>query len=373
MSDQDHEAWIHPVHYTIFKPNDLIHADESALQGAELRMYEEILNDNHRKYPDKLTYSISYDLIFTSDDNVTANRKRLSNSMQSKKIYLPREFNKKWFNVDAERGIVLIPTLTYDIKARCFIVELNKHFKKILTLMDGQLSFTKGDIKTLRSFKHDITHRWYWLAREKQQFRKVWEIDIDALREEMKITGYKDYRNFKRRVLNLIEEDTKGTFMEFTLGEKRRGRGNAVKGLKFIFKHGPKDITDTPVGYEYRWERLLKAMEIGDLAIKDIRHKVKAQSLTTLEDGRQIVWDSDYIRYSIEAAKNEFHAKEKDKKREKVKNKAGWLLNGLHDGQWLEEVEQARKQDVNQVQGKIEFDATVSQAVQELTDQPPRT
>lgn len=331
----------HPIHYTIFKPNILVKSDESQLKGGELKVYEEILNDNHKATPDKLTYRIHYDLVFDSKTNVTANRKRLSKSIQSKVVFLDKAFMKEYFNEDFDQGIALFPTVRY--KSEFFEVDLHPIFKKILCMTD--LGFTKGDILTLRTFKHDISHSFYYVARNRQTFKAVWKISIEDFKKELNITGYNDIRNFKKRIIEPIYEDMKGTWMEFEKDPYvRGGKGNKILGLEFRFIKGPKDEKDVPIGSYFGWEKTLKALKVGELVIKKMRQYVKAGSVTNGTDGVEIEWDSEYIYYSIEGATNEFKAKEKDKKRIKVKDKAAWFVHGVMSGQWLDYVNDKKKQ-----------------------------
>ena len=333
----------HPIHYTIFKPNILIKSDESQLKGAELKVYEEILNDNHKASIERLTYRIPYALVFDSKTNKTENRKRLSKSIQSKVVFLDKAFMKEYFNQNFDQGIALFPTVRY--KDDFFEVDIHPIFKKILTMTD--LGFTKGDIATLRTFKHDVSHSFYYVARNRQTYKSLWKISIEDFKKELHIKGYNDIRNFKKRVIEPIYEDMKDTWMEFEEDPYvRGGKGNKILGLEFRFIKGPKDEKDVPIGKYFAWEKTLKALEIGDLAVKKIRQYVKAGSMTNGTDGIEIAWDSEYVYYSIEAATIEFKAKQTDKKRIKVRDKGAWFIHGLMNGKWLDYVNEKRK-DIN--------------------------
>ncbi|UZR99994.1 replication initiation protein [Chondrinema litorale] len=329
---------LHPATYTIFKPNALIKSDESQLKGAEWKVYEEILNDNHKVNSDKLVYSIPYSLIFESRENITRNKRALSKSIQSKVVFLDKEFMKTYFNKSYEQGITLFPTVRY--KDNHFEVELHPTFKEILT-MTG-LGFTKGDIHTVRGFNHDISHKFYYAARSRQVFRQIWKISIKDFKKELNIKGYNDMRNFKRRVMEPIYNDMKDTWLEFDPDCYVRGSGSGRKiiGLEFKFLRGPKDEQDVPVGLGYSWERTLQSLGINDIMIKKIRGYVNSNAETQTEDERIIKWSSDYVYYSIEAATQEYKSKVSNKNKSQVQNKAGWFINGLMiSGQWIDYVD----------------------------------
>lgn len=341
----------HPATYTIFKPNVLIKGDESQLKGSELRIYEEILNANHKETPDKLTYQIPYSIVFTSKTNVTENKKRLSRGIQSRVVFLDKAFMKEAFNEDYDQGISLFPTVKY--RDDHFEVEIHPTFKRILVLATDY-GFTKGDIETIRTFKHDISHFFYFSARNRQVFRSKWTISIKEFKEELNIEGYNDIRNFKKRVIEPIYEDMKGTWMEFDKDcYLKKGKGNRIVGLEFKFKKGPKDEQDVPAGHHFRWEKTLMALQIEAQLIKKLRQMVKAGSETELEDGRVILWDSEYIYYSIEGATKEYKEILADKKRKQIKKKTGWFVNGLYTGQWLDYVEEQRQNTKDAVQAQL--------------------
>lgn len=323
---------LHPVTYSIFKPNILVNGDESQLKGVEWRVYSEILNDNHKANPGRLVYRIPYHLVFEGSTNISRNRKSLQKSIQSKAVFLDRHFMKKYMQRDYEQGITLFPTVRY--LKECFEVELHPDFKKILTMTD--LGFTKGDIMTVRGFKHDVSHAFYYQVRNIQSFKSIWVVSIDDFKKHLFIKGYDDVRNFKRRVIDPIYEDTVGTWVEFDKDVYvRGGRGNKIVGLEFRFVRGPKDEKDKPVGFHFDWEGPLKRLGCNDLWIKKIRSFVKSGRVSQAGDGGDIHWDSDYVVYSIEAAGIEYRQKNKDKHRVGVEDKPAWFAHGLVAGQWL--------------------------------------
>ena len=343
------ESVKHPIHYSIFKPNTLISSNETELKGAELKVYDEILNDNHPQTPDKLTYKIPYDLIFQDDSQLVRNSKMLANSMQKRNIWLDRDFVKKYFNQDYGEGFTPFPNIRF--KDRHFEVTINETLKRILILTQNG-GFTKGDIDTLRGFKHDCSHSFYWLARRAQAFSQVWEIDVDELKEKMFINGYNDWRNFKRHIIDKAKDDMKGTWMEFNYEPIRVGRGGAVKRVKFFFKKGPKDEQDTPAGYGMKWEKDLLKIGVSEITIKKIRQHVKAKSETISKSGKTIFWCSEYIMYSIDGARKEWSKKEKTKE-DKVRNLGAWFTAGLLEGQWLDYVDKMTNKVYKEKQGSF--------------------
>lgn len=337
----------HPVHYGIFKPNPLVLADRSQLKGIEISVYNEILNHNHKQTPEILVYEIPYKVLWPEGNtNLARDKQRIREALQSKSIMLGKEFMQTYFNEQDEVSINPFPKVRY--KKDSFEVTLYQDFKTILTMID--LGFTKGDIETLRTLKHDISQIFYWLARHQQSFKRTWTISVEEFREKLYIQGYKDWRNFKRRILDAIQEDMKDTWIEFDLEFVKKGQGGSIKDLIFKFKNGPEEEKDKPVGFEFRWEKDLKSLGIDERMIKQFRQYVKAKSETKTENGQLIIWDSTYIFESIKAAAHEFKQKEADPKRKKIANKAAWFVSGLMTGQWITEVMKERQAIVNATQ-----------------------
>lgn len=340
----------HPIEYTIFKPNGLIQSDRNELKGMEIRVYNEILNHNHRNTPEDLIYTIPYHMIsYDPSKNGARDRKRIGQALQKRSIYLDEDWAQKFLGEKNARSITPFPEVVYADEG--IEIHLNPKFKKVLTMLET--GFTKGDIITLRGFVHDISHRFYWVARQQQTFRNVWKVSVEDFRDILKITAYTDWRNFKRRILDDIQKDMIGTWMEFDLELKKKGRGSAVKELIFKFKKGPSDEKDKPVGAEFPWEKSLKNVGVDDRVIKQFRSHVKTESETDLGNGTKWIWDSDYIRYSCMAAWEEKEAKENDPKRKNIQKFPAYLVSGLIDGRWINYVLERKQEHFNRVQGDL--------------------
>lgn len=340
----------HPIQYSIFKPNSLIQADRSELKGIEIKVYNEILNNNHSKTPEVLVYKIPYDLIsYDPQKNGARDRKRIGQALQSRSIYLDEEFVKQHLGERSARSIVPFPEIVYNKDH--LEIHLSPKFKRILTILN--LGFTKGDIETLRRFKHDISHKFYWVARQKQTFHQVWKISLEDFRTALFISGYTDWRNFKRNIIDAIQEDMQGTWMDFTIDFVRKGRGGAVKEFVFKFKKGPKDEKDEPVGLGFEWEWRLQKMGISDQVIKQFRQYVKVGSSHELPNGKVITWSSEYILFSGEVGKVQFDATKNDPKKKPIENLAAWFVSGLLEGRWLDEVEEKIREKNRAMQSEL--------------------
>ena len=189
----------HPKMYTIFKPNELIKAKKLDMNLMEQRVYNEILNNNHKDNPDQLTYKVEYKFVFdiTDVDNRMHNIRRISRNLQRRIFYFDREFMMEHFGENADASMVPFPGILY--RDDCFEVELYKDFKKILSMIHAR-GFTKGDIETLRSFTHEISNAFYWVIRQKQVFHNVWEVELEELKEMLGLAGkYEVYSNFKTK------------------------------------------------------------------------------------------------------------------------------------------------------------------------------
>ena len=72
----------HPDLYTIFKPNHLILARKDELNITEIRVYNEVLNNNHKKYPEICSYKIPYENIIDQLKYIIECKQRLINELQ---------------------------------------------------------------------------------------------------------------------------------------------------------------------------------------------------------------------------------------------------------------------------------------------------
>lgn len=324
----------HPVQYSIFKPNSLIQSDKSELKGLEIAVYNEILNNNHKKTPDTLTYKIPHNIItYDFSKNGSRDFKRIGEALQKRTIYLDKNFVKKYFGEKSPRSIVPFQEVVYNNSH--LEVHLGKTFKRVLTMLE--IGFTKGDIETLRQFKHDVSSQFYWIARQHQTYKKVWKISLLEFRNLMFITKHKDWRNFKKKVIDSVQEDMKGTWMEFEIELVKKGTGGAVRGLILNFKYGPKEEEEEPIGIKEEWERILLGMRVNRKLIIQIRRWIRNQDIGETDNGEKFIWELAYIEGSIDAARKEYNLKKNDSKRISVKNVSAWFISGLIIGRWLKE------------------------------------
>lgn len=342
----------HPIQYSIFKPNNLINADRSELKGIEIAVYNEILNNNHKNTPDVLVYRVPYTLIsYDPSKNGARDRKRVGQALQSRSIYLDEQFVKDYLGETSPRSIAPFPEVVYNKDN--LEIHLSPKFKRILTMLE--LGFTKGDIETLRRFTHDVSHKFYWVARQKQTFKQVWKISVEDFREALFITGHADWRNFKRKVIENIQEDMRGSWVEFDIEYVKKGRGGSVTDLIIKFRKGPDDEKDEPVGTSFNWEKTLLNMGVDERLIKQFRQSVRRGEQSESENGEVFTWDSMYIEFSIDAAREEFEAKRANANRRKVDNVPAWFVSGLIVGRWLKYVDAQRIEFMGSVQAKLDF------------------
>lgn len=347
----------HPRLYTIFQPNELIKAKKFEMAFIEKRVYYHILNYNHTKTPDQLVYEIAYEDILNPNDAITGNRKsnakRIANALQKRMFLFDSSFMKREFGEDAETAMTPFPEINcYDDH---FKVQLWPRFKKILCLIG--LGFTKGDLDTLKSFQHEISDNMYWLIRQRQVFMNTWKVELADLKELLDLSGrYEAWDNFKRKALDKAKADCKGTWSEFDYKAVKKGKGGGVHSIIFYFKNGPKEEKDIPPGEDYAWEESLLRHGVEPIKIKEIRQRVKINQEGRNEDKNiTFYWDSDYVRFSLEALGNELKEKKKDKKKKQVQNLGGFVYTGLMSGYWIDYVNSRKEKIKNEVQQNLDF------------------
>lgn len=347
----------HPQLYTIFQPNELIKAKKFQMNRVEKRVYYQILNINHAKTPDQLTYKIPFENVLNSNDFISGNRKanarRISNALQKRIFMFDSTFMKREFGQDAEATIVPFPEITFDDKH--FTVSLWPRFKSILTLL--RLGFAKGDFETLMSFKYDISDSIYWLVRQHQVFANTWKVGLSDLREMLELGGrYETWDNFKRKLLDNAKVDCKGTWSEFDYKAVKRGKGGEVIAVIFYFKNGPKEEKDIAIGDDYAWEESLLRNGVDAMKIKEIRQRVKINQ-EGFNETKHITfnWDSDYVRLSVEAMTDELKTARKNTNKKPIRNIGGFLYTGLMGGYWIEYVNSRKEKFKNEVQQNLDF------------------
>ena len=346
-----------PRLYTIFKPNELISARKLDMNFMELRVYNELLNYNHTANPDQLVYKVPYGYVFdfNDDKNRMANIRRIADQLQSRYFVFDREFMKEHFGDDAATSFNPFPEITH--RKDHFEVHLAPKLKKVLTML--KLGFTKGDIETLREFNHEISHTLYWLIRQQQTWGLTWTVELDDLKIKLGLEGkYEVYSNFKNKVLEIAKEEFKDTWVEFDYTPVKKGKGGTVKSIFFTFKNGPKQEKDSPAGHEFSWEETLLSLGVLPDKVQEIRSRVKAGSS---DPERGIEWDSEYVRFSIEALVIQLKEIKKDKKKSQIKNQGGWIYSGLMEGHWNDQVKERKDKIQKEVQQTLNFPVPAEQ------------
>lgn len=332
----------HPVNYSVFHPNLLVRADMQ-LNLVERRVYTEILNYNHKAEPEQLTYFVSYeDITHSTGRDVSKNSKRefirIAESLQQRYIYLDEKFMSDHFGKKIPASLTPFPYIEYEDKG--FMVTLQKHFKTILTRLD--LGFIKGDIELLRSFRYIYSHSMYWLIRSNQwQKENSLTLEVLKLKEALGCAGkYKAFRDFKRYVLHPVQDEFRGTWVEFDYELIKRGRGSAVKGVTIHFKTDLQQEQSLGLGKVYGFERVLASYGINPIEIKKIRVQVSDQQ--ELIQGYK--WNEPYVLAVIELVKQTYREKNQNKGAKKIKKFGPYLLKVLKEGWYIEKAEAYLKQ-----------------------------
>ena len=332
----------HPVHYTVFQPNILINANTD-MRLAETRLYTEILNFNHKDSPEQLVYKVPYEAITlrTDKDAISRNAKReymkLTKRFQKRVFDLDEDFMKTHFGEEYPASIVAFPTIRY--QDTCFVIEINRYFKAILVKLE--LGFTKGDIELLRQFIHTYSHRLYWMIRH-HQWRantNTLRIDLEELKASLGCAGqYDRFQNFKTRVMEPIQEEFRGTWVEFEYEIVRGGRGGAVKEVIFHFSNDFEQTKQLKLGAAYPWESVLSSYNIPSREIIKIRQYVT--QATEVKEGYP--WSDYYVSAVIKLVRDAYIRKNKNKNAAKIKNMGAYLYKMLTEGWLIDQVEEMR-------------------------------
>lgn len=341
-----------PIHYTVFQPNVLIGANND-LNVSEARLYSEILNINHREEPTRLNYTIPYSSITQlSDSNVSIKAAqevvRITQSLQKRTFFLNKEFMQKNFGEKHPVSINPFPTIRYE--AGSFDITLNPYFKGILLRMD--LGFTRGDIEVIRGFKHEASHRLYWLIRSVQWKVKGTSLsfEIEEFKAALGCSGLYENRfdNFKKVIINPIQEEFRKKWVEFEYTLDKGGKGGKVKGITLEFKSDFELEKVLKLGYKYKWEESLTNYGLHERDIIQFRHSVTYKA--EIKPGH--IWDTFYIQSCIQIALKLLKEREKVKGKNKILSFGNYLYTGITEGWWIEEITAKRPVEntaVNQI------------------------
>ena len=329
------EKMKHPIHYTVFQPNVLIGAN-SDMKLMELRLYSELLNFNHRENPDQMSYFIPYEVVTSSTGrDVSKNSKReymrLTKMFQKRVFDLDEEFMRTHFGKKYPASIVPFPVISYEDNG--FEITLEPHFKQILLRLE--IGFTKGDIDLLRSYRHTYSHRMYWIIRQNQWRESEITLEIEKLKEALGCPGkYKSFQNFKRRVLQPIQEEFKDTWVEFSYTLIRKGRGGAATAITLRFQKDLHQEEALQLGKVYHFEKVLASYQIHEREIKKIRQKVTMKE-SLLDDFH---WSEKYVQTVIDLVKESYRLRKKIKGGSQIRKMGPYILKVLTEGWYVDRV-----------------------------------
>lgn len=325
----------HPINYTVFQPNVLIGAN-SDMKLLELRLYSELLNFNHREYPDQLQYFIPYEVVTSSTGrDVSKNSKRefmrLTKMFQKRVFDLDEDFMRTHFGKKYPASIVPFPVISYEDNG--FEITLEPHFKQILLRLE--IGFTKGDIDLLREYKHTYSHRMYWIIRQNQWRESEITLDIEKLKEALGCPGkYKSFQNFKRRVLQPIQQEFKGTWVEFAYTLVRKGRGGAASAITLHFQNDLQQEEALKLGKVYHFEKILAGYQIHAREIKKIRQKVTLKE----EVCQGFHWSERYVSSVVELVKATYRHRKQTKGALQIRKMGPYILKVLNEGWYIDKV-----------------------------------
>lgn len=336
----------HPIHYTVFHPNILIGVN-TELKLAEQRLYMEVLNFNHLAEPDRLDYEIPYEFITHSTDKKVIQKKahqeftRIAEVLQKRVFRLDKEFMQTHFNEKYAVTFNPFPVIKY--KEKHFQVRLNEYLKAILVKLET--GFTKGDIELLRTFRSEYSFLMYWLIREQQWKQRggALEFTVEGLKKAL---GCEDqyegrFNNFKARVLDVVYEEFKGTWVEFEYDIVRGGKGGkAIQALRFHFKNDAQQERTIVAVAQYEWETELLRYGVQERDIWRIRDWVNTSA--PLKD--EYIWDSFYVETCIKMAQEHYRSKKQQQKAKQIQNMANYIYAALVNGWWLPEIEFRRSE-----------------------------
>lgn len=343
---ETNEPLRHPIEYKMFNPNVLLEAKKE-LSLVESRVYHFILNHDHKNFENKLIYDVPYDEVLTDLGNLARDKVRIESGLLSKVFKFDKAYANYLLDKNGEGSVKPFTSVLFMDDSKLIEVTIHAYFKKVL--IDMSKGFTKGDYATIRKLNHVSSQNLYWVIRQKQAFRHIWEVDLSEFKRTLQIEGkYEDFRNLKSKFLDVAKEDLKSTWADFSYETS----GRPINKLKFFFRFGKEQENDLPAGYDFDWEKALIKIGVNEATIKIFRQKVRSKAELITPNGTT-GWDSSYIVFSIIAAKSEYEAKVKDPSRKKVNDTAAWFVTGLLEGYWLTQVNDERKKYSNTVQTSI--------------------
>lgn len=355
-----------PTHYTILLPNAITEASKDSLSPIEMRLYHEILAQNHLISNDQLVYQISYDILFEGR-NVKRKKEEIIN-IQKRSFFFSSGFMQKYFGKNAEASIVPVPKILFLEDDKTIEVYLEPTFKKILTLIDKNLDvveqkgipYTKGSVEDLRTFTGWFTHKFYWLLREEQDKTRVsnkdyFDITIDTFKKRLSCENqYNDLFSLKRVLKKAINE-LKDTFVaidqyqDLKQGKRLLDTQKKLKttGFRFTFNYTLKEISQKEASQEkFIWEDDLFQLSITSTDISRLKQLVLEKARGTSKEGESFIFTNYYIEKSITFGRKDIYDRNMLKNGKSiVKDAAKWMIRGILEGWWLAEFKQEKKRE----------------------------
>lgn len=358
-----------PSNYTIRVPNAISDASKDTLSPIEMRLYHEIIAQNHVETNHQLVYTISYNTLFEG-----RNKKRKKEeiiNIQKRTFFFNKEFMIKYFGQNAEASIVPIPKIVFLEDKKHIEVHIEPTFKRILTLIDKNLDlvehkgipYTKGAIEDLVTFKGWFTHKFYWLLREEQDKTKVvdrdyFDISIEELKHRLSCEEQYDDLFSLKRVLQKSIKELQDTFVAISEIQDLKEGLRLVKtkkrlkteGFRFTFKYTLQDISKKAQSQEkFIWEDDLLQLKVAPSDISKLKQFVINGEEGSTKDGQKFLFTNQYVEQCISVGRKDIYERNMLKNgKPVVKNSAKWIIRGVLEGWWIEEQNQQVQEQVVQ-------------------------
>jgi plasmid replication initiation protein len=126
--------------------------------------------------------------------------------------------------------VSLCDSMRYDSATKMLVATFGKAVTPYLVNLAG--NFALADVDELLAIKSNSSHRLYWLMRA-WQFKSPHTISVEQLKELTVISDhYKEYSDFRRKVLNPSVAELNELSFDITYTERRQ-RGRAVTDITF--------------------------------------------------------------------------------------------------------------------------------------------
>ncbi len=260
--------------FSIFKPALIAHSDtEMDIKG--LKLFHEVLSFNHRHEPDRYQYTIEYGLISKTSDKRNVQKiiaqeiERIASRMQS---FVFKVDKQKMYEITGERNAGSISPFDRIIYQGSNIkVVLGTTFKKLLVHYQ---QFYLGDARTVRSLNHKASIHMYWLIISHSWKGSSFEISLEELKVSLGCPGVYEGRwdNFRRYIIDPIQQEFEGTWCNFTFEAKKKGR--KICALIFHFQSDTEIIRNIINECPYPFESQLQRFRVKYTTIIQIREQV---------------------------------------------------------------------------------------------------